>query len=116
MKKLILCILFSVNFLGLCAKDIIYTVSGKYDQSKIPLDSILVENVTNGKILSFRNLPDGDNYLLNLTNNTFGGTVDVYDVKKAGPLLVIGNLPGSLQLLYNGSEIIFARLSIININ
>lgn len=116
MKKLILCILFSVNFLGLCAQDIIYTVSGKYDQSKIPLDSILVENVTNGKILSFRNLPDGDNYLLNLTNNTFGGTVDVYDVKKAGPLLVIGNLPGSLQLLYNGSEIIFARLSIININ
>lgn len=116
MKRSIFLFIFLSMFFGLNAQDIIYTVCGKHNQSKIPLDSILVENISNGKSLTFRNLPEGDSYLINLTKNTFGGTVDVYNLMKSEPFQVMGNIPGTLKLLYNGSGITFASMSIININ
>lgn len=103
-------------FLGLNAQDIIYTVSGTYNQKKVPLDSIIVENVTNGKMISFGNLPAGDNYIINLSRNSFGGTVDVIDITKPPLFTVIKNVPGAISFLYRGMTQTAARISVININ
>lgn len=116
MKMSFFLFIFLSMFLGLKSQDIIYTVSGTYNQKKVPLDSIIVENVTNGKMISFRDLPPGDNYLINLSQNSFWGTVDVIDITKPPMFTVIKNVPGAISFLYSGITQTTARISVININ
>lgn len=116
MKRSFFLFIFLSMFLGLKSQDIIYTISGTYNQKKVPLDSIIVENVTNGKMISFGNLPAGDNYLINLSQNSFGGTVDVMDITKPQLFTITKNVPGAISFLYRGMTQTAARISVININ
>ena len=56
--------LFSV--LNAKAQDIIYTISGEVENQKTPLKSILFENLTNDTRLIFHNLPEQEEYVINL--------------------------------------------------
>ena len=67
MKKLIVLVNLLLAFVPLYAQDLIYTVSEELDGMKVPLDSILVENLMNGTRILFDNLPEYDYYQVNLS-------------------------------------------------
>lgn len=114
--KLALLTILMSSIITSVGQDIIYKVTGSYKQSKIALSSIIIENVTNGKTMTFSNLPDGDNYLINLSRNYFGGTVGVFDIKRNEHFTIEENLPGLLRLSYFEKEPSINRLSIHNLN
>jgi uncharacterized protein (TIGR02145 family) len=108
-------ILFTVSS-AIVAQDLIYTVSGELNESKIPLDSILVENISNGTWILFDDLPAHDYYQINLSKNAYWGTVGLDNYSTVQAFLITQNMPGLLTFTYNGYTSIETRLSVFNIN
>ena len=67
--KNILCfylvLFFLIGFLN--AQNLVYTVSGEYNNEKVALDSIIIENVTNNSRIVFGDLPVQNLYEIDLT-------------------------------------------------
>ena len=76
-SRLFATIAFSFFIGSTIAQDLIYTISGELDSNKIALDSILFENLTNGKKLLFENLPDQNDYVINLTTQEQQGPTGI---------------------------------------
>ncbi|HNX78611.1 MAG TPA: hypothetical protein PKJ24_01955, partial [Prolixibacteraceae bacterium] len=55
-------------------QDLIYTISALNGNETSPLDSILVENVSNKTSILFSDLPPRKDYIINLTQKAFQGT------------------------------------------
>ena len=115
MKKVLIAILLCCSNL-LFAQDIIYTISGEYNEEIISIDSILIENISNGTEILFADLPVNPYYQINLSQRSLMGPVGILDVEKSHLFTEIKNLPGILSLNYNGATQMEAKLSIININ
>ncbi len=98
------------------AQDIIYTISGNYNESKTPIDSITIDNLTNGTRISFTDLPEHDFYQINLTKNSYWGTVDVFDIEEASPFRIQQNTFGLLEIGYCGNKEMIMRVSIIGVD
>lgn len=118
MKKQLLSTLF---ILALCmnafAQDLVYTVSGKFDQQPIPLDSILVENLTNNSRLLFDDLPAADQYLINLSLQTVESATGIQATAQRSPEFVVTrNQPGFMVLTHHGKSGVDVRVSVINAN
>ncbi len=117
MKKSILTIA-SIIFTActVFAQDIIYTVSGDYNGGNIPLNSIIVDNITNGTSITFSDLPENDYYQINLSKNAYWGTVDVFDIEKASSFSAVQNEPGLLSVIYRGKAAGKSLISIIDMS
>lgn len=101
MKKILQTILFLLFTTGItCGQDIIYTVSGELNNQKVPLDSIMVENLSNNTWMTFNNLPDEQFYQINLTKKAFWGTVGINDLNSGTGFIEVQNLPGFLVLSF----------------
>ena len=100
MKKylLIVILLFVIN--TTFSQNLIYTVSGEMNATKVALDSILVENLTNDTQILFDNLPIRDYYRINLTKNILDAPVGINQVEKAASFVVAANSPGMITLNY----------------
>jgi uncharacterized protein (TIGR02145 family) len=118
MKKPILTIVSVILTTGIIfAQDLIYTVSGEINESKTALDSILVENLTNGTRIVFGDLPEHDYYQINLTKNAYWGTVGINDVSKNLPAFVVSvNTPGQIAINYQRNEPVEINVSVFNVN
>jgi hypothetical protein len=117
MKSVKLISLFLFLSLLLNAQDIIYTVSGEYNQNKTPLDSILVENLTNGTRILFGNLPIHDYYQINLTKGAYWGTVGIGDISNdISAFTVVSNTPGQLSIAYLKNSPTKIKISVFNVN
>ncbi len=102
---------------SLSAQDIIYTVSGELNKSKVPLDSILVENLTNNTWITFNNLPDELYYQINLTKKAYWGTTGINHLQNnMSGFTESQNMPGEITLTYNNGIPTEARISVFNIN
>ena len=115
MRELFLSILLSISVIT-NAQDVIYTISGNYNGEKIPLDSIVVDNLTNGTSISFHNLPEHDYYQINLSKNSYWGTVNVFDLEKTPEFVAHQNTPGLLSVKFNGNYETMAQIAILNAN
>jgi uncharacterized protein (TIGR02145 family) len=117
MKKLILIlvsILLSVN--TIFAQDVICILSGEYDNKQVPLDSILVENITKETSILINDLPEYEFYQVNLTQGEFWGTVGINNVtENITPFKILKSTPGQVALGYQKNEPTETLLSIINI-
>ncbi len=111
-QTFILLFVFSI----LSAQDVIYTISGDYNVGKTPLDSIVIDNITNGTSISFTDLPEHDFYQINLTKNSFWGTVSAFDIKESHIFKELINTPGFLSVSYGGNSPGNAKVSVINSN
>jgi hypothetical protein len=116
MKKLILIasIIFATS--TVFAQDVIYTISGEINQTKTPLDSILVENLSNGTSSLFDNLPEHDFYQINLTQNAYWGTVGISDINQSPQFAEVQNLPGKLAVNWLGNSPVEVRLSVFTVS
>jgi uncharacterized protein (TIGR02145 family) len=96
------------------AQDIIYTISGEINNQKTPLDSIAVENLTNQTHIGFGNLPERDDYRINLSRDEYWGSTSVNDMFNQSGLQIIKNLPGNLVVGYRGHKTLNANISLHN--
>jgi len=115
MKKFCLFIAILINH-SLFAQDIILTVSGEYNNQKLPLDSILLENRTKQTSLILRDLPDYETYQVNLTKGALGGTTGIDVMENQNSVSVLKNLPGELELGYLSKKQEEIRIAIFNVN
>ena len=106
--------------LSLCittyAQDIIYTISGEIDNQKTSLDSIAIENLTKQTLMGFGNLPERNDYRINLSKSEFWGSTSVHDFINQSGFHLVKNLPGTLVVAYRGQNRLNANISLHNIN
>ena len=107
---------FFVAFNSLFAQDIILTISGEYNQQKVPLDSILIENRTNNTSLFFGNLPEQNDYQINLSKNALNGITNINLLKDNEAVTVTRNIPGKLTLICNELSATKVYIRIFNLN
>jgi uncharacterized protein (TIGR02145 family) len=98
------------------AQDIIYTISGEIDSHKTPLDSIAVENLSKITQIGFGNLPERDDYRINLTRDEYWGSTSVNDMLNERGLQIIKNMPGTIVVGYRSHNSVNANISLHNNN
>jgi len=108
----ILCLISNFVF----SQDLIYTVSGELNAQKTALDSILVENLSNGTRSMFGNLPAQQYYQINLTKNAYWGTVGINSENKIPSFVESQNLPGLLVVSWYGSSPIDVKLTVFTVS
>ncbi len=116
MKKYAVSLIFLFSLHIVVAQDIILTLSAEIDQEKTSLDSILVENISNGTDTIYSNLPENDFYRINLTNYNLLGAYDWDFNQSSGSFSIMRNLPGNIVLEYRGSSASEFILTVFNIN
>ncbi len=115
MKKVILIsLIFALSANVVLSQDIIYTISGQYDEANIPLDSILIENITNGTKILFDDLPENPDYQINLTQKQYWGTTSIHSLNEETGFVVLQNMPGKLSLSYVKSIPTNINISVYN--
>lgn len=98
-------------------QDIVYSVSGKFDNQPIFLNSILFENLTNNSQLLFEDLQEGDYYQVNLTSQTIGSATGIHAAtQSSSEFVVTQNQPGFLALTHHGANGRDVRVSVMNLN
>jgi hypothetical protein len=116
--KLFIAPLWAILALFMClntnAQDIIYTISGEIDSQKTPLDSITIENLSKQSTAGFGNLPERNDYRINLSRDEYGGSTSVNDMLNQSGLQIIKNLPGTLVVGYRGQKSLNANISLHN--
>ena len=115
MKKSILTIVFIFAISTIFAQDLIYTLSGELNQQKTPLDSILVENLSNNSRILFDSLPLYDVYYINLSKNTLGETVGINNTKNTTGFRVAKNIPGMFAVTWLTNTTAEVQLSVFNV-
>lgn len=117
MKKTVLLIALTFIVNTLIAQDIIYTISGEINNEKVPLDSILVENLSNKTWISFSDLPNELYYQINLTKNSYWGTTGInpFENNSFGFSESL-NMPGKIELKYANPQPTNARFSVFNLS
>jgi hypothetical protein len=116
MKKILHTMLFLLVATGITfGQDIIYTISGEINEQKVPLDSIMVENLSNNTWMTFNNLPNEQYYQINLTKKAFWGTVGINDINNGTGFIEVQNLQGSIILSFRKNTPERINLSIYNI-
>ena len=114
MKRFLLLIVLYFSISSLNAQDIIYTVEGKINRSNVPVDSILVEDLSNNTRILFDNLPNLDKYNINLTQKAlWGATLFPPQMQNPG-FKVTSSYPGFLCLSYNHDISTVTSVSIFN--
>jgi uncharacterized protein (TIGR02145 family) len=117
MKKIHLICVIVCLFLGtLHAQDLIYTVSGEYDNQAVPLDSILIENITNGTSISFGDLPEHDNYRINLSQKVLWISSGINSQSIGIDFYLKNKQPGKLTIGCKNPTITQTTVNVFNIN
>lgn len=115
MKKLILIsltIIFSLSVV--MSQDIIYTISSKFDEENIALDSIMFENIMNGSSILFKDLPTNPIYQINLLQYLVTTGISFYDIKSG--FEVVQNIPGMISIRSYENTRAEVNISIFNVN
>jgi uncharacterized protein (TIGR02145 family) len=114
MKKLLLFLILCLSFIHLNAQDIIYTVEGKVNNNSTPVDSILVENLSNSTRILFDNLPNFNQYNINLTHKALWGVTFLTTNSQNPGFKVTSSYPGFLCLTYDHDIPTVASVSVFN--
>jgi len=117
MKKIHLTCILVCLFLGtLHAQDLIFTIRGEYDNQAVSLDSILVENNTNGTSISFYDLPERDDYRINLTKKVLDGSNGINFNSTGNGFYLKNKQHGNLSIGCKNRAITQATVNVFNIN
>jgi uncharacterized protein (TIGR02145 family) len=114
MKKFILLFFLGLFVYALNAQDVIYTIIGERDNKPLPIDSVLVENLTNSTKIVFGNLPPLSDYNINLTQGAFWGASGIKKLHANRKFFVQSNIPGTLILSCGEKQPVQTGLSVFN--
>lgn len=119
MKKAVLfyVVLQSCVF-SVCAQELIYSVAAEAEGQRISLDSIVLENITNGTRICFGNLPVQTIYNIDLTHKVITSVLSIHEGRdgfyvysNTSGMLTVGNhleYPGEVKVavhLLNGQKV-----------
>ncbi len=117
MKTTFLFLTICFSFISLSkAQDLIYTLVGTINNENTSIDSISVENQTNGKQIGFGNLPIRNDYRINLSKRSFWGSTHTETFPSEQGFRISGQNQGLLSLRYRGAALPEANIFIFNIN
>ncbi len=115
MKKIFIISMLLVSLIPLFSQDLKYTVTGIFNYTKVSLDSILFENITNGTQLKFENLPKQPDYIINLSTCENEGSTGIVDFKFENGFKIIQNIFGKLSIAYVNAPSINVNISVYNV-
>lgn len=115
MKKSILltALIFISNFVF--AQDITVNIEGQYNGYNLHIDSILIENNSNGTKDLINNLPDLHTHQFNLTQGIYLSSSNIITANITKELNLVQNSPGILKLNYTEDYHSKAQISIYNL-
>ncbi len=115
-RKTFLAFLFFATTILVNSQELIYTVIGEFNSSSFSLDSIMVENISNGTQLVFGDLPIQTDYKINLsTGELMGPTgIDMYQI--ANYISVIRNISGNICISVRSNMLQHVRAFVYNIH
>lgn len=99
----------------LSAQDIFFTIRAELNNESVALDSIFIENLSNNTSVLFDNLPDLENYQINMSRAEFWGSTGLDDLQEHKEFSISQNLPGNLVLSNNNNTPLETEISIYNI-
>ena len=114
--RTLLFVLLTIFYTNIHAQDLIYTITGLFEDQKTSLDSIVVENLSNTSRLKFDNLPALPDYQINLTQKSFWGTTSTQIIPKQEGLFVLQNYPGFITIGYRNDFATEARIGVYTVN
>jgi uncharacterized protein (TIGR02145 family) len=121
MKKTLLVILLAIlnNYL-IAQEDVIYTIQALSNNEAVKLDSIIIENESNGKLMIFKALPQATAYKVNITKGLIEAapsiTTQLNHLQVSDKAFtVVQNFNGNLALNYNGISAERALVSVYNL-
>ena len=99
---------FFLSNLIFAQSDVIYTVQANHNNIAQQLDSIVVENESNGKLMVFKNLPQSDAYNINITKGLIEAAPSIVSQQNntfyhQDNFAVVQNSRGNLALNYLGT-------------
>lgn len=92
---------FTMVFLciqAMFAQDLICTISAELNGSLVSIDSLKIENLSNGSGAVYTDLPERSDYRINLSKNEFWGSTQVEAYAQAPALTLVASMPGKLVL------------------
>lgn len=112
MRKIILLLIVACS---VQAQDVFYTVIAEFDGEKIPLDTIHFQNVTNNTHIDFFDLPDQEDYRINLSARSLEAETGISDNSVSSPFTITQNSRGNVGVIFNGTIHREVYLSIYNL-
>ncbi len=109
-------IILSILNLPLRAQEIIFNISGKYNNTAVPIDSIRFGNLTNGEELFFVDLPDREEYTINLTTQELVDPIGINSYQNQSSYRILKCIPGELVITYRLQYLTDATIEIFNIS
>ena len=97
------------------SQDLIYTISGEFEGDKISLDSILIENLSNGTEILFSELLEQSEYKINLTTQELQNLTGINMFLMEDNFKLIRNTPGQLTINCLNRQIGSTHLNVYNI-
>ena len=94
LAKLFIFNLITILTVSLSAQDIYFTISGEYNNTKVSIDSLLFENLSNNSSLLFSNLPIQDEYLINLSKQEIEESTGIRTMKNISSFTMVKCIPG----------------------
>ncbi len=116
-KNLIFLIAFLCFFPAqlIYSQELIYTISGEFNEQNVALDSILFENLDNETSLLFSNLPEQYDYRINLTQGENLGATGISEIHVENNFSVGKNIPGQMVIHINNYSVEMLDLTIYNV-
>ena len=116
MNRFFISLFFCCLTIAIYPQDIIYSISGEYNEQKIPIDSIVVINYSNDSKIVFDNLPEKEIYHINLTKKSLWDVTGIPNVILPSIFNVSQNSPGFLKISYNDISYTDVQLSVYNVS
>ncbi len=98
------------------SQDIFFMISGEYENSKVSVDSIQFENLSNQTSLNLKDLPDKEEYIINLTTQEIVELTGINAHNLSDNFKVLKNMPGQLVISYDTKDISGSSIDIYNVN
>jgi formylglycine-generating enzyme required for sulfatase activity len=83
---------------ALHAQDIVIEIAGEINSQVTSIDSVLIENISNGSRIAFDSLPELPDYNFNLTQQAFWGATGIKEHNLNEQIQIFENRPGVLSL------------------
>ena len=120
-KLLILIIVITFAYTLSAQSDVFYTIQANYNAAAVQLDSIVVENESNGKVLKFTSIPAATAYKINLIKGLIVAAPDITTglqslIENTNSRFVVSqNYAGTLGLNFTGNTSEKVQLAIYNL-
>lgn len=113
--KYLACIFISAISISISAQDVFFTISAEYNNTKVSVDSISFENISNNTKISFTALPEREEYEINLTTQEVVEPIGMPLLRHESAYRIVRCIPGELVISCNNEKASQTMVDIVDI-